>query len=335
MKYWNCINIPYVIRNAFGIPSAFEDTEVVEESTTDTDADTETIVDGDVIEVEEVEPVEVADENVLSQEYADIISRYINVPMLNQTIQSSAVKVEDAPNNTEHVDENVKESLPEGTSDDVNKVDADTTSPQYQTVPIQGRIICKNTVIVPDTESEVEVSEDTTVDTTTSTLSESIPTPLSHDDLLSGIRNESYDEESSETEEYTDEVETDEEEEDSDLLNDSQLENIINTLNKYETELFEDIPLCDEKMSERFMRRITKTVYGAHFDATEKYEDPPILDPILLMYPLFTENPYEAMGKFWDVIISKVTSEDKEWSDAITNSVINYDEQLSSSEEEN
>lgn len=319
MKYWNCINIPYVIRNAFGIPSAFEDVEVVEESTTDTDTDTETIEDVDVIEVEEVEPVEVADENVISQEYADIISKYINVPMLNQTIQSSAVKVEDVPDNTEHADENVKESLPEGTFDDTECVEKD-------------EVIVTDTVA--DNESEVEVSENTTADTTTSTLSESIPTPLSHDDLLSGIRNESYDEESSETEEYTDEVETDEEE-DSDLLNDSQLENIINTLNKYETELFEDIPLCDEKMSERFMRRITKTVYGAHFDATEKYEDPPILDPILLMYPLFTENPYEAMGKFWDVIISKVTSEDKEWSDAITNSVINYDEQLSSSEEEN
>ena len=317
MKYWNCINIPYVIRNAFGIPSAFEDTEVVEESTTDTNTETETIEDVDVIEVEEVEPVESVDENVLSQEYTDIISKYINIPMFNQTMQPSAVKVEDVPDNTEHVDENVEESLPEGTFDDTVEKD---------------EVIVTDTV--GDTEPEVEVSENTTVNTTTSTLSDSIPAPLSHDDLLSGIRNESYDEESSETEEYTDEVETDEEE-DSDLLNDSQLENIINTLNKYETELFEDIPLCDEKMSERFMRRITKTVYGAHFDATEKYEDPPILDPILLMYPLFTENPYEAMGKFWDVIISKVTSEDKEWSDAITNSVINYDEQLSSSEEEN
>ena len=90
--------------------------------------------------------------------------------MFNQTMQPSAVKVEDVPDNTEHVDENVEESLPEGTFDDTVEKD---------------EVIVTDTV--GDTEPEVEVSENTTVNTTTSTLSDSIPAPLSHDDLLSGI----------------------------------------------------------------------------------------------------------------------------------------------------
>jgi len=117
-------------------------------------------------------------------------------------------------------------------------------------------------------------------------------------------------------------------------LEPDQLEKVIETLNKYEEEYFKEIPIAH--LSNRFLRNITKDVYRAHQDAVEKYEAPALMDPIFLLYPLTCDDPYMAMGKFWDIVMTRIL-DDRDWQEAIDNSVKEYDEymaQLAEDEEE-
>lgn len=108
-------------------------------------------------------------------------------------------------------------------------------------------------------------------------------------------------------------------------LEPDQLEKVIETLNKYEEEYFKEIPIAH--LSNRFLRNITKDVYRAHQDAVEKYEAPALMDPIFLLYPLTCEDPYMAMGKFWDIVMTKIL-DDHDWQDVIDHSVKEYDEYM-------
>lgn len=108
-------------------------------------------------------------------------------------------------------------------------------------------------------------------------------------------------------------------------LDDGQLTDVIETLNGYEEKYFKEIPIVH--ISNRFLRSITKEVYRAHQDAVEKYEDPDLMDPLFLLYPLTTEDPYLAMGKFWDIVTKKISG-DEEWSSTITKSATEYDEYM-------
>ena len=117
-------------------------------------------------------------------------------------------------------------------------------------------------------------------------------------------------------------------------LEPDQLEKVIETLNKYEEEYFKEIPIAH--LSNRFLRNITKDVYRAHQDAVEKYEAPALMDPLFLLYPLTCDDPYMAMGKFWDIVMTRIL-DDRDWQEAIDNSVKEYDEymaQLAEDEEE-
>lgn len=108
-------------------------------------------------------------------------------------------------------------------------------------------------------------------------------------------------------------------------LDDNQLTKVIEALNRYEEKYFKEIPIVH--ISNRFLRSITKEVYRAHQDAVEKYEDPDLMDPLFLLYPLTTEDPYLAMGKFWDIVTKKISGDD-EWSSIITKSASEYDEYM-------
>lgn len=117
-------------------------------------------------------------------------------------------------------------------------------------------------------------------------------------------------------------------------LEPDQLEKVIETLNKYEEEYFKEIPIAH--LSNRFLRNITKDVYRAHQDAVEKYEAPALMDPLFLLYPLTCDDPYMAMGKFWDIVMTRIL-DDRDWQEVIDNSVKEYDEymaQLAEDEEE-
>lgn len=117
-------------------------------------------------------------------------------------------------------------------------------------------------------------------------------------------------------------------------LEPDQLEKVIETLNKYEEEYFKEIPIAH--LSNRFLRNITKDVYRAHQDAVEKYEAPALMDPLFLLYPLTCDDPYMAMGKFWDIVMTRIL-DDRDWQETIDHSVKEYDEymaQLAEDEEE-
>lgn len=106
-------------------------------------------------------------------------------------------------------------------------------------------------------------------------------------------------------------------------LDKKQLDDVVETFNRYEREYFGE--LTPEHFSTRFLRNIPKHVYRAHQDCVDKYESPDILDPLFFMYIMLTEDPYLAMGKFINIIRNKLKS-DKTWSDAVDNLEIEYDE---------
>ena len=106
-------------------------------------------------------------------------------------------------------------------------------------------------------------------------------------------------------------------------LDEKQLNDVVETFNRYEREYFGE--LTPEHFSTRFLRNIPKHVYRAHQDCVDKYEAPDILDPLFFMYIMLTEDPYLAMGKFINIIRNKLKS-DKTWSDAVDNLEIEYDE---------
>lgn len=117
------------------------------------------------------------------------------------------------------------------------------------------------------------------------------------------------------------------------VLDEKKYGEIIDTLNKYEEEYFKEIPI--KHISNRFLRNISKAVFRAHEDAVIKYEDPPLMDPIFLLYPLTTEDPYMAMGKFWSIVTEKI-SNNRSWTSAISKSVEEYEEYMRmEAEEEN
>lgn len=109
-------------------------------------------------------------------------------------------------------------------------------------------------------------------------------------------------------------------------LDEKQLNDVVETFNRYEREYFGE--LAPEHFSTRFLRNIPKHVYRAHQDCVDKYEAPDILDPLFFMYIMLTEDPYLAMGKFINIIRNKLKS-DKTWSDAVDNLEIEYDEYVS------
>ena len=103
--------------------------------------------------------------------------------------------------------------------------------------------------------------------------------------------------------------------------------------NNYEEKYFKEIPI--KHISKRCLCNITKDVYRAHQDAVEKYEAPELMDPIFLLYPLTTEDPYMAMGKFWDIVMTKIL-DDRDWQEVIDHSVKEYDDYMEQlAEEEN
>lgn len=114
-------------------------------------------------------------------------------------------------------------------------------------------------------------------------------------------------------------------------LDDEKLADVIKTIKDYQAKYFEEIPAIH--FSNRFLRNITKDVYSAHQDAVIKYEDPDLMDPLFLLYPLTTEDPYMAMGKFWDIVMTKIM-DDQSWSDAISRSVTGYEEYIHSLEDD-
>lgn len=108
-------------------------------------------------------------------------------------------------------------------------------------------------------------------------------------------------------------------------LDDNKMEKIIDKLYEYQDKYFKEIPI--KHISNQFLRNITKEMYDAHLDAVDKFEAPALMDPIILLYPFFTDDPYMSMGKFWDILMTKIIDVDNtEWRDAIDSSVSDYED---------
>lgn len=295
MKYWNCVNIPGKTNNeGVSNPPSPE----IENYTTPPAA-----VVG-VIEPTNTNETHQSSDGVLSAEYVNMV----NVAFGKTSSDSSSCEIIEDTVDTE------------SSSDDESKgfvVEVESfTKPESEPEP---------TYVSPDEVDITDYVDNTTEDNPTQTM------PIDKENLLSNIFGTVaidgdnncgvvYSPMDITTVPASTSVETTEYN-----LDDNQLTDVVETLNGYEEKYFKEIPIVH--ISNRFLRSITKEVYRAHQDAVEKYEDPDLMDPLFLLYPLTTEDPYLAMGKFWDIVTKKI-SDDEEWSSTITKSATEYDEYM-------
>lgn len=317
MKYWDCINVPGKTD--------------VEGAKTSAPSSAET----NVPEVEITYNHEYVDNdkvNELSDEYKKIF---------NQAFNKGEVKVDPIPG-TDAVSVSVPANLPIATEKTPEEIDAmkyvsvdEVDISQFDT---DGKFEVPEVDKAPD-DMIVEVShptEDTIMVTETripendENVSEG---SFDKNALLESIFSNGGEELATSIAEKVVEkvVDTPEQQEPEYALDEEKYGEIIDTLNKYEEEYFKEIPI--KHISNRFLRNISKVVFRAHEDAVIKYEDPPLMDPIFLLYPLTTEDPYMAMGKFWSIVTEKI-SNNRSWTSAISRSVEEYEEYMLMEDEE-
>ena len=320
MKFWDCINVPGKtdVEGAKTSAPSSEETHVLAVGNIEpsmTDVVTKTAEEGISIAYNS-EYVDNDKVNELSDEYKKIF---------NQAFNKGEVKVDPVPG-TDAVSVSVPANLPVTTEKTPEEIDAlkyvsadDVDMSDY------------------DIDADFETSDEETI-----TDTEHI-TPENGEDvseksfdknaLLESIFSNGGEELATSIAEKVVEkvVETPEPAEVEYVLDEEKYGEIIDTLNKYEEEYFKEIPI--KHISNRFLRNISKAVFRAHEDAVIKYEDPPLMDPIFLLYPLTTEDPYMAMGKFWSIVTEKI-SNNRSWTSAISKSVEEYEEYMRMEAEE-
>lgn len=78
-------------------------------------------------------------------------------------------------------------------------------------------------------------------------------------------------------------------------LDDDEIDDIMSTLLSFEETYFKEIPLCRD-LDKKFVWNIPKSVYEAHQYANER--DDNVLDPLICIYALLTEDPLYTMGVY-------------------------------------
>ena len=336
MKYWDCINVPGMTNAEDAKTSApSADDHAVEMGTVLAVGGTESSVTetlkGDVI------TSTVLDNATVSPEYVAMLHNAIGKsdvhvePVAGTDGYSISVKVPDSPSGLT-INEN---PVPITTDAAYVRTPEEADAAKYMTADEVDYSAYENNTVDFEDVPEFNPDEDNPiVDVETPAEEEKKEESINKADLLAGIYgNGGVDVETlAETiaEKAADKVvekavEAAEPPEPVYTLEPDQLEKIIETLNKYEEEYFKEIPIAH--LSNRFLRNITKDVYRAHQDAVEKYEAPALMDPIFLLYPLTCEDPYMAMGKFWDIVMTKIL-DDRDWQEVIDHSVKDYDEYM-------
>jgi len=79
-------------------------------------------------------------------------------------------------------------------------------------------------------------------------------------------------------------------------LDDDEVNEIQSALCDLEKNLFPDIPI-DWNVSKSFIYNIPKNVFKAHQDCIE-YDRPIVLDPLIFLYAMLTEDPRYTIGTF-------------------------------------
>lgn len=326
MQFWECINVPgktNIEGVAESAPSP-EEIKVPEVENTDTNAEIEIGYTNEFVNDEKV--------NELSDEYKKIF---------NQAFNRGEVKVDSVPG-TDAVSVSVPANLPVTTEKTPEEIDAlkyvsvdEVDVSQFDT---NGKFEVPEVDKAPDdmvlevshpTENTVMVTE-TRAPENSENVSEN---SFDKNALLESIFSSGGEAFATSIAEKVVEkvIEPPEPQEPEYALDEEKLGEVIDALTKYEEEFFKEIPI--KHLSNRFLRNITKEVYRAHQDAVIKYEDPPLMDPLFLLYPLTTDDPYMAMGKFWSIVTEKI-SNNRSWTSAISKSVEEYDEYVKMEAEE-
>lgn len=110
-------------------------------------------------------------------------------------------------------------------------------------------------------------------------------------------------------------------------LDDEEIDDIMSTLLSFEEKYFKEIPLSRD-LDKKFVWNIPKIVYEAHQYANER--DDNILDPLICIYALLTEDPLYTMGVYMNILKEEINKNES----TIEKSCEEYYKALNDEEEE-
>lgn len=321
MKFWECINIPGMTN----VDVSSEDAKTSAPSLADATVLSVGNVEPDMKEaikkaVEETEPVQVAANDVMSQSYLNMRAAAFGT---TPTAVQEEITVEETAEDTEYTPEELDAKQGYVSVDEVDFSQYDTDGkfevPEVDEAPDDMVLEVSN-----PTEDTVMVTETRAPAIDNEKLLASILTPGDNEIVV----NENP------VSLTTEEVETPTETEQKPQYNltAEELENVIDTINRYEETYFKGIiPAYD--FSKKFLMNIPRAVYIAHIDVVEKYEYPDIMDPLFYLYILISKFPRDAMGMFIN-ILTGLMNNNPDWCDIAADESKKYAEYIANFPEE-
>ena len=321
MKFWECINIPGMTN----VDVSSEDAKTSAPSLADATVLSVGNVEPDMKEaikkaVEEAEPVQVAANDVMSQSYLNMRAAAFGT---TPTAVPEETTVEETVEDTEYTPEELDAKQGYVSVDEVDFSQYDTDGkfevPEVDEAPDDMVLEVSN-----PTEDTVMVTETRAPAIDNEKLLASILTP-SDNEIVVNENPVSL---------TTEEVETPTETEQKPQYNltAEELENVIDTINRYEETYFKGIiPAYD--FSKKFLMNIPRAVYVAHIDVVEKYEYPDIMDPLFYLYILISKFPRDAMGMFIN-ILTGLMNNNPDWCDIAADESKKYAEYIENFPEE-
>ena len=321
MKFWECINIPGMTN----VDVSSEDAKTSAPSLADATVLSVGNVEPDMKEaikkaVEETEPVQVAANDVMSQSYLNMRAAAFGT---TPTAVPEETTVEETVEDTEYTPEELDAKQGYVSVDEVDFSRYDTDGkfevPEVDEAPDDMVLEVSN-----PTEDTVMVTETRAPAIDNEKLLASILTP-SDNEIVVNENPVSL---------TTEEVETPTETEQKPQYNltAEELENVIDTINRYEETYFKGIiPAYD--FSKKFLMNIPRAVYVAHIDVVEKYEYPDIMDPLFYLYILISKFPRDAMGMFIN-ILTGLMNNNPDWCDIAADESKKYAEYIENFPEE-
>ena len=321
MKFWECINIPGMTN----VDVSSEDAKTSAPSLADATVLSVGNVEPDMKEaikkaVEEAEPVQVAANDVMSQSYLNMRAAAFGT---TPTSVPEETTVEETAEDTEYTPEELDAKQGYVSVDEVDFSQYDTDGkfevPEVDEAPDDMVLEVSN-----PTEDTVMVTETRAPAIDNEKLLASILTP-SDNEIVVNENPVSL---------TTEEVDTPTETEQKSQYNltAEELENVIDTINRYEETYFKGIiPAYD--FSKKFLMNIPRAVYVAHIDVVEKYEYPDIMDPLFYLYILISKFPRDAMGMFIN-ILTGLMNNNPDWCDIAADESKKYAEYIENFPEE-
>lgn len=103
-------------------------------------------------------------------------------------------------------------------------------------------------------------------------------------------------------------------------LTDDEANEVLSYLLYLQTEYFSEIPLARE-LCKQFVWNMPREVYEA-FSTNRTYEEPDVINPLIFLYILCTEDPYFSMGKYVNIIHNLIGPDEM---NLIENKIEEYD----------